>query len=90
MIGLGEKREEISAVMKDLFIVGCSILTVGQYLSPSPAHTKVKEYIHPDIFKEIESEAKEIGFKYVASAPFVRSSFNAALAYQLYERRRHE
>lgn len=85
MIGLGEKRQEISAVMKDLFNVGCSILTVGQYLSPSSAHIKVEEYIHPDVFKEIELEAKEIGFKYVASAPFVRSSFNAELAYRIYE-----
>lgn len=83
MIGLGEKREEISAVMRDLFNVGCSILTVGQYLSPSSAHLKVKEYIHPRIFKDIELEAKEIGFKYVASAPFVRSSYNAALAYKI-------
>ncbi len=82
MIGLGEKREEISAVMKDLFNVGCNILTVGQYLSPSSAHIKVREYIHPSIFKDIELEAKEIGFEYVASAPFVRSSYNAILAYQ--------
>ncbi len=86
MIGLGETRKEISEVMRDLFNVGCSILTVGQYLSPSSDHIKVKEYVHPEIFKEIEFEAKEIGFKYVASAPFVRSSFNAELAYQLYEK----
>ncbi len=80
MIGLSEKRSEISGVMKDLIGVGCDILTVGQYLSPSSSHVKIYEYIHPDVFEEIKQEAKELGFAYVASGPFVRSSFNAAEA----------
>lgn len=77
MIGLSETRSEISEVMKDLIGVGCDILTVGQYLSPSSFHVKIHEYIHPEVFKEIEQEARELGFAYVASGPFVRSSFNA-------------
>lgn len=81
MLGLGEKRAEVSQVMKDLREVGCSILTVGQYLRPSKAHLEIRKYIHPEVFLEIEEEAKELGFLYVASGPFVRSSFNAAEAF---------
>jgi lipoic acid synthetase len=81
MLGLGEKKSEISEVMSNLIGVGCSILTVGQYLSPSKSHLKIHEYIHPEVFLEIEKEAKELGFAYVASGPFVRSSFNAAEAF---------
>jgi len=80
MIGLSETRSEISEVLRDLINIGCDILTVGQYLSPSKSHIKIYEYIHPDIFKDIEQEAKDLGFSYVASGPFVRSSFNAAKA----------
>lgn len=80
MIGLSETRSEISEVLNDLISVGCNILTVGQYLSPSKSHIEVHEYIHPDIFEDIEQEAKDLGFSYVASGPFVRSSFNAAEA----------
>ena len=87
MLGLGEKRTEVSQVMKDLRDVGCSILTVGQYLKPSKAHLEIKEYIHPQVFQEIEEEAKELGFLHVASGPFVRSSFNAAEALKSIELR---
>jgi lipoic acid synthetase len=78
MIGLSETRSEISEVLKDLISVGCNILTVGQYLSPSKSHIEIHEYIHPEVFKDIEQEAKDLGFSYVASGPFVRSSFIAA------------
>jgi len=81
MLGLGEKRTEVSEVMRDLTDVGCDILTVGQYLRPSQSHLEVKEYIRPEVFLEIKEEAENLGFLYVASAPFVRSSFNAAEAY---------
>jgi lipoic acid synthetase len=74
MIGLSETRSEISEVLKDLIEAGCNILTVGQYLSPSKSHIEIHEYIHPDVFSDIEREAKELGFLYVASGPFVRSS----------------
>jgi len=82
MLGLGEERAEVSGVMRDLRDVGCGILTVGQYLRPSKAHLEVREYIRPETFQEIEEEAKDLGFLYVASAPFVRSSFNAAQAFE--------
>jgi len=81
MIGLSETRSEISEVMKDLINVGCDIITIGQYLSPSSSHIRVYEYIHPKVFEEIGQEAKELGFSYVASGPFVRSSFNAEEAF---------
>jgi lipoic acid synthetase len=81
MIGLSETRSEISEVMKDLINVGCDIITIGQYLSPSSSHIMVHEYIHPEVFEEIRQEAKKLGFAYVASGPFVRSSFNAEEAF---------
>lgn len=77
MVGLGEKESEVIEVFKDLRSVGCDILTVGQYLSPSPQHHPVVEYIHPDIFSMYKERAEEMGFKYVASAPLVRSSYHA-------------
>ena len=75
--------------MRDLRNVDCDIITVGQYLRPSKEHIEIKEYVDPSIFKEIEEEAKVLGFKYVASSPFVRSSFNAAEAYDLLGNRRN-
>lgn len=77
MLGLGEKEIEVINVMKDLRSIGCNILTIGQYLQPSQKHLPVQEYIHPDVFEKYKSIAKEYGFVHVASAPFVRSSFNA-------------
>ena len=82
----------MSQVMRDLRNAGCEILTVGQYLRPSEAHLEIKEYVRPEVFLEIEEEAKELGFLHVASGPFVRSSFNAAEASDLIRngRRREE
>ena len=77
MLGLGEKKTEVEEVIRDLHKVGCDIITIGQYLQPSDKHLPVEEYIHPDTFKEYEVMAKELGFKHVASSPYVRSSFNA-------------
>ncbi len=79
MLGLGEKEEDVLKLMDDLIGVGCDILTVGQYLQPSNEHIDLKEYIHPDKFKEYERIGLEKGFKYVASGPLVRSSFNASI-----------
>lgn len=79
MVGLGEKDEQIYATMDDLREVDCDILTIGQYMQPSKDHVKIKEYIHPDKFEEYKRIAEDKGFKYVASGPFVRSSYNAAL-----------
>ncbi len=77
MVGLGETEEQVLSLMKDLRQVDCDFLTIGQYLAPSKEHLDVVEYVHPDVFKRYEDMAYELGFKHVASAPFVRSSYNA-------------
>lgn len=77
MVGLGEKKDEVIQVLKDLRSAGCSILTVGQYLAPSKDHHPVVEYIHPDLFEEYKRIGLELGFQFVASAPLVRSSYHA-------------
>lgn len=77
MVGLGETEDQVYEVLKDLRNVDCNLLTVGQYLPPSDKHTPVIEYVHPDIFKKYEIRAKELGFRHVASAPLVRSSYHA-------------
>jgi lipoic acid synthetase len=80
MLGLGETAGQVGALLDDLIEVRCEILTIGQYLAPSNAHLPVREYVHPDIFDEYARLAREKGFAYVSSAPFVRSSYNAAEA----------
>ncbi|MFT3994590.1 MAG: lipoyl synthase [Dysgonomonas sp.] len=77
MVGLGETIDEVIELMDDLRAVDCSVLTIGQYLQPSRKHLTVKEYIHPDIFKELKRIALEKGFKHVESGPLVRSSYHA-------------
>lgn len=77
MLGLGETREEVLKTMEDLRRVTCDFLTIGQYLRPTPENIEVVEYIHPDIFTQYKEEGKRMGFRYIASAPFVRSSFHA-------------
>jgi len=81
MVGLGESGEEILDVMTDLRSVRCGILTIGQYLQPSKKHREVKEYVQPEKFEEYKRKGEEMGFIFVASAPLVRSSFNAAEVY---------
>lgn len=77
MLGLGETDEEVIEVMKGLLDVECDILTLGQYLRPSEEHVPIYEYITPKKFDELKNIAIEKGFKYVASGPFVRSSYKA-------------
>jgi len=77
MLGLGEKREEILGVMDDLRTVGCDVLTIGQYLRPSRQNLPVVEYVEEVEFAEYGDIARKKGFLHVASAPLVRSSFNA-------------
>ncbi|MEW6615721.1 MAG: lipoyl synthase [Thermodesulfobacteriota bacterium] len=77
MLGLGETREEILCSMKDLRNVGCDVLTMGQYISPSDRHFPEERFLYPDEFKKLESIGKEMGFLGVASGPFVRSSYHA-------------
>ena len=78
MVGLGEKEEEVFRVFNDLRRAGCYFLTIGQYLAPSAGHYPVAEYISPEIFKMYKEKALSLGFSFVASAPLVRSSYNAA------------
>jgi lipoyl synthase len=77
MLGLGETDEEVLQTMRDLREVGVDILTLGQYLKPSPIHTKVVEYITPEKFASYKEQALELGFRFVAAGPFVRSSYRA-------------
>jgi lipoic acid synthetase len=77
MLGLGETTDEILGVFKDLREVDCDFLTIGQYLAPSSAHHPVVEYIHPEQFNALKEKAYEMEFIYVASGPFVRSSYMA-------------
>lgn len=77
MVGLGEKYPEVVSTLKDLRNAGVSIVTIGQYLRPSEKHIPVYEYVHPDVFSEYATEAKNLGFKMVFSDPFVRSSYMA-------------
>jgi lipoic acid synthetase len=79
MLGLGEQEKEVIQVMKDLRDHGCQMLTLGQYLQPSKDHLAVKEYVHPDQFDRYAEIAQSLGFKNVASAPLVRSSYHADL-----------
>ncbi|OHX34594.1 lipoyl synthase [Methylomonas sp. LWB] len=79
MLGIGETEAEILAVLDDLLAHGCSMLTLGQYLQPSKDHLPVQAYIHPDQFQRYAEIATEMGFKQVASAPLVRSSYHADL-----------
>ncbi|ACZ41018.1 lipoic acid synthetase [Thermobaculum terrenum ATCC BAA-798] len=77
MVGLGESRQELRDVMRDLRSVGVEILTVGQYLRPSREHLPVEKYYTPQEFEELKQEALELGFKHVESGPLVRSSYHA-------------
>jgi len=79
MLGLGENDKEVYKVMDDLKRIDCDILTIGQYLQPSKQHIELKEYIYPDKFEEYKKAAENKGLRYVASGPFVRSSYNASL-----------
>jgi lipoic acid synthetase len=77
MVGLGETRAELSRTFRDLRVVDCDILTLGQYLRPTVAHLPVERYVHPDEFDEMKQEALALGFKHVESGPLVRSSYHA-------------
>ena len=77
MVGLGETRAEIAAVMRDLRSVGCDILTIGQYLRPSEKHLPLVRYYAPEEFSELAEEARALGFRHVEAGPLVRSSYHA-------------
>jgi lipoic acid synthetase len=78
MLGLGEQRDEILRAMDDLLEADVTVLTMGQYLRPTPRHLPVVEYVEPAVFDELKQIALDKGFRHVASGPLVRSSYHAA------------
>ena len=78
MLGLGETEPEILQTMDDLRGAGVQVLTMGQYLRPTPEHLPVVEYVHPDVFARLGEVARGKGFEHVSSGPLVRSSYHAA------------
>jgi len=77
MLGLGERKEEVIETMKELVAVNCDVLTLGQYLQPTPKHLPVQRFVHPDEFAELKEIGYELGFDYVESGPLVRSSYHS-------------
>jgi lipoyl synthase len=77
MVGLGETRDEMLQAMDDLRMHGCDVLTIGQYLQPTPMHLAVAEFVHPDTFAWYKEEGDKRGFAFVESGPLVRSSYHA-------------
>jgi lipoic acid synthetase len=82
ILGLGEERAEISQAMHDLYEAGCELLTITQYLRPSPRHHPVERWVRPEEFVELREEAEAIGFAGVLSGPLVRSSYRAGRLFQ--------
>ena len=80
MVGLGETRDEVVAVLADLAAAGCQVVTIGQYLQPTPEQAPVERYWHPDEFAELEAAGRAVGLEVVAG-PFVRSSYRAEEAF---------
>lgn len=78
MLGLGEAEEEVLQVMADLREVGCSYLSLGQYLAPSRGHHAVHEFVRPEVFERLREKGEAMGFAHVESGPYVRSSYHAA------------
>ena len=86
MVGLGEEREELITTLNDLREVDCQILTLGQYLRPTEAHSPMVRYYHPDEFADLKSVALDLGFVHVESGPLVRSSYHAHETAEAYDR----
>jgi lipoyl synthase len=88
MVGLGETDEEVKQVMKDLRAVDCNIMTIGQYLQPSPNHLAVKEFITPAQFNSWREYGENLGFEQVVSSPLTRSSYHAEEVRELMQKRK--
>ncbi|GLX06043.1 MULTISPECIES: lipoyl synthase [unclassified Microbispora] len=82
ILGMGEEREEITQALRDLHEAGCDLVTITQYLRPTPRHHPVDRWVKPEEFVELQREAEEIGFAGVMSGPLVRSSYRAGRLYQ--------
>lgn len=81
MLGLGETDEEVVQTMKDLRSIDVDVITFGQYLRPTEKHLSVVEYVKPEKFEYFKTVGEQMGFKYVASGPMVRSSYKAGEFY---------
>ena len=77
MLGLGETKDEVVATMRDIVAEGAHVLTIGQYLRPSPMHLPIERYWTPDEFAELRDQGMALGFRHVGSGPLVRSSYHA-------------
>ncbi|HEY5880526.1 MAG TPA: lipoyl synthase [Nakamurella sp.] len=82
ILGMGETREEISQALRDMQEAGCDLVTITQYLRPTPRHHPVERWVKPQEFVELAEEAKQIGFAGVMSGPLVRSSYRAGTLYR--------
>jgi lipoic acid synthetase len=82
ILGMGEERAEISQALRDLHEAGCELVTITQYLRPSPRHHPVERWVKPVEFVELREEAEALGFAGVMSGPLVRSSYRAGRLYQ--------
>jgi lipoic acid synthetase len=83
MVGMGERAEEVAEVLGDLRRAGCQAVTIGQYLQPRSGNHPVVEYVAPEVFQLYREKAEKLGFLFVASGPYVRSSY---MAHEGYER----
>jgi len=82
ILGMGETREEVSQALQDLHDAGCDLITITQYLRPTPKHHPVMRWVKPHEFVELAAEAEAIGFLGVMSGPLVRSSYRAGRLYK--------
>jgi lipoic acid synthetase len=85
MLGLGETVGEVEETLRDLVQAGCTMLTLGQYLQPTPEHLPVARFLSPEEFTTLGGKALAMGFSHVASGPLVRSSYHARELYQAVE-----
>ena len=88
IVGFRETEEEVIETMRDSRKIGVDFLTIGQYLRPSNWHIQISEYVSPEKFEFYKKKGEELGFKYVASGPFVRSSYHAGEVRNQYDKRR--
>ena len=82
ILGMGETREEIDQALVDLHTAGCDLITITQYLRPTPRHHPIDRWVKPDEFVELRELAEQIGFAGVMSGPLVRSSYKAGTLYR--------